>query len=91
MPCNAVFPLFIDQRHWSASSRHYMKLALGWMATLDERGYSPAQWQTIPLLVYGWFLTHAKDEVATVHKDYMGRVGVTVKKMLGGDSWACDG
>lgn len=86
-PCNAVFPLFIGQRHWSSAARHYMKLALGWMATLDERGYSAAQWQTIPLLVYGWFLTHARDEVATVHKDYMGRVGVTVKKMLGGDKY----
>ena len=86
-PCNAVFPLYIDPRHWSAAARHYMQLALGWMATLDERGYSAAQWQTIPLLIYGWFLTHGKDNVATVHKDYMGRVGKTVFKMLGGEKY----
>ncbi|CAH6420169.1 Hypothetical protein UVM_LOCUS67 [uncultured virus] len=51
--CNAVLPLFVSPEHWSVA-RHWMKAALGWIAALDERAYSHAQWTTLPYLVLEW-------------------------------------
>jgi hypothetical protein len=55
-PCNAVFPLFISDDHWDRTARHLMPLALGFMTTLDERGFANDQWHSIPYLILAQLL-----------------------------------
>ena len=55
-PCNAVFPLFISDDHWNRTARHLMPLALGFMTTLDERGFANDQWHSVPYLILAQLL-----------------------------------
>jgi len=50
LPCNAAFPLYLDERHWSVA-KHLMKRALGWMCGGDERAYTKRAWEIVPLLI----------------------------------------
>lgn len=44
---NAILPMYICPEHWSMA-REYMKLAFGWMCTLDILGYDFLQLVSIP-------------------------------------------
>jgi len=79
LPCNAVFPLWLDERHWMVA-RHYMKLALGWMTGGDERCYSGEQWRAIPFLMHAWTL--AIPSKSSISLKYHHAIADTAIRML---------